>query len=65
MKKTNRYVKPISFRLRWLFMSPQERYSRLWARTKKLSDLTCEVGNIATHTSTILQRKIILCTIST
>ena len=51
MKRTNRYVKPISFRLRWFFMSPQERYSRLWARTKKLSDLTCEVGNIATHTS--------------
>jgi hypothetical protein len=51
MKRTNRYVKPISFRLKWFFMSPQERYSRLWARTKKLSDLTYEVGNIATHTS--------------
>ncbi len=28
--------KSISFRLKWIFMSSEERYAHLWARTKKL-----------------------------
>ena len=41
------YVKSISFHLRWIFMSPHERYAYLWARTKKLGDLAYVVQNIA------------------
>ena len=33
------YIKSLSFHLRWLFLSPQERYAYLWARTKKLGNL--------------------------
>jgi hypothetical protein len=33
------YVKSISFRLRWMFMSPKDRYVHLWANTRKLDDL--------------------------
>ncbi len=29
-------VKSVSVHLRWIFMSPQERYTHLWAKTKKL-----------------------------
>jgi len=30
------YIKAISLRLRWLFMSPKERYPYLWAITRKM-----------------------------
>ena len=33
------YVKSLSFRLKWLFLSPQERYAYLWDKTKKQDDL--------------------------
>jgi len=32
------HTKSIAFHLRWIFMSPQERYECLWAKTKKLDD---------------------------
>jgi len=32
------YFKSFSFHFRWLFLSPQARYSWLWAKTKKLDD---------------------------
>ena len=32
------YAKSLLFHLRWLFMSGEERYAYLWAKTKKLSD---------------------------
>ena len=32
-------IKSLSFHLRWLFLSPQERYRYLWTKTKKLGDL--------------------------
>jgi hypothetical protein len=31
-------VRSMSFQLRWVFMSSQERYAYLWARTKKLNE---------------------------
>jgi hypothetical protein len=34
-----RYVKSLSFHLNWIFLSPEKKYARLWARTKKLGDL--------------------------
>jgi hypothetical protein len=45
MERLIRCVKPISFRLRWFFMSPQERYASLWTKTKKLGDLCYVVKN--------------------
>jgi hypothetical protein len=32
------YAKSLLFHLRWLFMSEEERYAYLWARTKEVSD---------------------------
>ena len=34
-----RYVKSLYFHLNSIFLSPQKKYARLWARTKKLGDL--------------------------
>jgi hypothetical protein len=39
MKELVGYIKSLSFHLRWLFLSPQERYAYLWAKTKKQGDL--------------------------
>jgi hypothetical protein len=39
MKELIGYIKSLSFHLRWLFLSPQERYAYLWAKTKNLGDL--------------------------
>ena len=32
------HAKSISLHLRWILMSPQEKYACLWAKTKKLDD---------------------------
>jgi len=32
------FVKSISFHLKWIFMSPRERYAHLWATTRKLAE---------------------------
>ena len=37
--------------LRWLFLSPKERYARLWASTKKLGSLDYTIRNVATGAS--------------
>ncbi len=42
-----RDVKSISFHLKWLFMSAQERYGYLWAKTSKLEDFGYTVRNTA------------------
>jgi hypothetical protein len=47
MKRLIRYVKAISFRLRGIFMSPQERYASLWSKTKKLGNLDFIILNSA------------------
>ncbi len=41
------YVKSIPFRLRWIFISPKDRYAHLWANTKKLDYLCYTVSNTA------------------
>ncbi len=51
MNRLVRYIKSISFRLRWFFMSPEERYACLWTRTKKLGDFGYEVWNTGAGTS--------------
>jgi hypothetical protein len=33
------YINSISLKFKWIFLSPEERYARLWARTKKLSEI--------------------------
>ena len=38
MKKIFRYVKSISFQVKWLFMSSEERYAYLWGKTRKSYD---------------------------
>jgi hypothetical protein len=45
MNRLFRYVKSISFHLKWLFMSAQERYAYLWAKTSKLEDWGYPVRN--------------------
>ena len=44
------YIKSISFNVRWMFMSPKERYAHLWAKTKKLNDLGYTVLDTAAGT---------------
>jgi len=43
------YLESFSFHLRWIVMSPQEKYSYLWARTKKLGNLGYDVRNTAVN----------------
>ena len=33
------YLKSISFHLKWVFLSPKERYAILWAKTLRSSGL--------------------------
>jgi hypothetical protein len=47
MKGSIGNIKSIAFHLRWIFMSPQERYSYLWNKTKKLGDLGYYIRNMA------------------
>ncbi len=46
-----RYVESISFYLRWIFISPRERYAYLWAKTKKLGDSDYTVRNTVVNTN--------------
>jgi hypothetical protein len=41
------HPKSISFRFRWILMSPQERYYHLWSNTKKLGNWGYIVRNPA------------------
>jgi hypothetical protein len=38
MKRLIGYIEPLLFQMKWIFMSPKERYASLWAKTKKLGD---------------------------
>jgi hypothetical protein len=40
-------IKMISFQLKWMFLSPQQRYAHLWERTKKLDDWGYSIKNLA------------------
>ena len=44
------YIKSISFNVRWMFMSPKERYAHLQAKTKKLDELCYIVFDTAVGT---------------
>ncbi len=39
MNKLTDHIKSITFRTKWIFMSPQVRYAYLWSRTKKVGNL--------------------------
>jgi hypothetical protein len=39
MNKLIIYIKAMSFRLKWTFMSPCDKYGCLWGKTKKLGNL--------------------------
>jgi hypothetical protein len=45
MKRWIVHTKSVSFQVRWIFMSPLERYSYLWARTQRVCDLDYNVRN--------------------
>jgi len=45
------YVKSLSFHLHWISLSPEKKYARLWARTKKLGDLDYALRNAASSDS--------------
>jgi hypothetical protein len=45
MNELTGYIKTSLFHFRRIFMSPQERYAQLWARTKKLGHLSYGLQN--------------------
>jgi hypothetical protein len=52
MKTVTGYITLISSRLRWLFMTPPQKYACLWAKTKKLGD----GGSAARYAATIANK---------
>ena len=44
-------VKSFLFHLRWLLMSPHEKYAYLWAKTKKSRELDYSIRDVAVSTS--------------
>ena len=45
MKGMMRYMTSFYFHLKWIFMSPRERYGYLWTKAKKLGNLGNDMQN--------------------
>jgi hypothetical protein len=52
MKELLRFLKKVSLRFTWVFMSPREKYRYLWSITKKMGD----GGSAARYTAAISNR---------
>jgi hypothetical protein len=49
MRKWSKGIKSFQFQLKWVCMSPQQRYACLWARTKKQENLDFTVLSTVTN----------------
>ncbi len=47
MNRLTGYTRSTSFHVKWLFMSPKERYAYLWRKTRKLDNLAYDNRNTA------------------